>query len=189
MKKHLVTVICLLICTLIIAVIPTDAEASIYEDTVRLHILANSDSKEDQALKLDLRDEVLLEYGRSLPVFDSASEAARELALKTDEIEDFCNKRLTALTDKGYKAKVSLTEEWYDTRDYADYSLPKGYYTSLKIIIGEGDGHNWWCVMFPPLCLDAATDSAAFTNEEELLITKKFSVKFKIIEVISEIWK
>ena len=189
MKKYLPTVLCILLSALLIAAIPTDAEASIYEDTVRLHILANSDSDSDQALKLALRDEVLREYGRSLSVFDSASEAKEELQKKTKEIEDFCNDKLKELSDEGYTAKVTFTEEWYETRDYEDFSLPRGYYTSLRILIGSGDGQNWWCVMFPPLCLDAATDSPSYTTEETLLITKKYNVKFKLVEVISEIWR
>lgn len=189
MKNLLTAVICLLISTLLLAVIPTDAEASIYEDTVRLHILANSDSDSDQALKIALRDEVLKEYGRSLSVFDSASEAKAELQKKTKEIEDFCNDKLEELSDEGYTARVTLTEEWYETRDYESFSLPRGYYTSLRILIGSGEGQNWWCVMFPPLCLDAATDSPSYTPEETLLITKKYNVKFKIVEVISEIWR
>ena len=187
MKKHLTTALCVLLCALFIAAIPTDAEASIYEDTVRLHVLANSDSEADQELKLALRDEVLREYGRSLSVFDSASDAKAALREKTAEIEAFCNSKLSELSDEGYTARVTLTEEWYETRDYEDFSLPRGYYTSLRIIIGSGEGQNWWCVMFPPLCLDAATESADYTREETLLITKKYNVKFKIVELISEI--
>ena len=189
MKKYLTAVFCILISTLFIAVIPTDAEAGIYEDTVRLHILANSDSEADQALKLALRDEVLLEYGRSLSVFDSASEAKKALSEKTEEIEAFCNSKLKELSSNNYTAKVTLTEEWYETREYESFLLPKGYYTSLRIIIGSGEGQNWWCVMFPPLCIDASTDSSSYTPEETLLITKKYNVKFKIVEVISEIWR
>jgi stage II sporulation protein R len=132
---------------------------------------------------------VLREYGRSLSVFDSASEAKRALTELTEEIEDFCNLKLDELSDEGYKARVTLTEEWYETRDYGEFSLPKGYYTSLRIIIGRGEGENWWCVMFPPLCLDAATEDIGYSAEEELLISKKYTVKFKIVEVISEFWK
>ena len=189
MKKYLTGVFCILFAALFIAVIPTDAEGMIYSDTVRLHVLANSDSDEDQALKLALRDEVLREYGQSLSVFDSAADAKASLGSRLGEIEAFCNERLSILSSEGYKASVTLTEEWYDTRDYGDYSLPKGYYTSLRIKIGSGEGQNWWCVMFPPLCLDAAKGTSAYSAEEEMLISKKYTVKFKIVEVISEIWK
>ena len=192
MKKYLSGAFFLLLAALFIAVIPTDAEGMIYEDTVRLHILANSDSEEDQALKLALRDEVLNEYGRSLSFFECADEAKEALNAKQKEIESFCNAKLSELTENEYTARVTLTEEWYETRDYGEYSLPKGYYTSLRIIIGEGEGQNWWCVMFPPLCLNAATENTAYTPEEEFLITKKYRVKFKIIEIVSELtenWK
>ena len=189
MKKLITAALCILCATLFLAVMPTDAEGMIYEDTVRLHVLANSDSDEDQALKLMLRDEVLKKYGRELSIFDSAKEAKNSLSEKTLEIESFCNQKLKELTDEDYTARVSLTEEWYETRDYGDISLPKGYYTSLKIVIGSGEGKNWWCVMFPPLCLDAATDTGKYTPEEEFLVTRRYNVKFKIIEVVSDFWK
>ena len=189
MKKVLIVALFVLSATLFISVMPTDAEGMIYKDTVRLHVLANSDSESDQQLKIALRDEILKEYGRTLSVFDSADEAKASLEEKTEEIEEFCNAKLIELSNSSYTARVTLTEEWYDTRDYGEITLPKGYYTSLRVIIGEGEGQNWWCVMFPPLCLDAATEKAQYTPEEEFLITKKYNVKFKIVEVVSEFCK
>ena len=186
MKKIIMPTFMVLIATLLIAVFPTEAEGAIYEDTVRLHILANSDSQTDQAIKLVLRDEILKKYGKDLSVFENAQEAQDELSKKLTEIKDFSNEILASL---GYNANttVTLENEWYDTRDYESFSLPCGYYTSLKIIIGEGTGQNWWCVMFPPLCLDASTESPKYTAEEEILISKKYTVKFKILELVSEI--
>ena len=170
------------------AAIPTEADAAIYEDTVRLHILAASDSEDDQKLKLELRDAVLEKYGKSLSVFESASEARESLKDRIDEIEEFANEWLSE-NGSPCEANITLSEEWYETRDYGDFTLPAGYYTSLRIIIGEGEGQNWWCVMFPPLCLDAATESTSYTTEETFLITKKYTLKFKFLELISEITK
>ena len=186
MKKLVTPIVMILMATIFISAMPTEAEGAIYEDTVRLHILANSDSEEDQALKLLLRDEILKEYERELSVFESTDEAKRELIKKIDGIRDFCDRKLQEY-GTSYKAEVTLGEEWYDTRTYESFSLPAGYYTSLKVVIGEGDGQNWWCVMFPPLCLDAAVKKSAYTESEEILITKKYNVKFKILELISEI--
>lgn len=176
----------ILVATLFIAVMPTDAEAAIYEDTVRLHILANSDSTEDQTLKLKIRDSILEKYGKTLSAFESIEDAEKELADELSDIESFADSKIREL-GYDYKTNVTLVNEWYDTRHYEDFSLPSGYYTSLKIVIGEGGGENWWCVMYPPLCLDAATTNKSYSDAEELLISKKYNVKFKVLELISEI--
>ena len=188
MRKTVIPALTLLFIALVMAVMPTENEGAIYEDTVRLHILASSDDREDQQLKLSVRDAVLKEYGATLSLFDSAAEAKEELSKKLTEIEEFADKTVCEL-GYGYKTKVSLTEEWYDTRDYESFSLPAGYYTSLRIIIGEGEGQNWWCVMFPPLCLDVLSTDKGYSDAEELLITRKYNVKFKILELISRATK
>ncbi len=180
---------------MIIAVIPTDAEGAIYEDTVRLHILANSDSEEDQALKLKIRDDILREFSSSLSCTDSTEEAKTKINTLLPEIEAFARNRIREY-GYGYDVKATLTREWYDTREYEDFTLPKGYYTSLRIIIGEGSGQNWWCVMFPPLCLDMATESAPrddgikkYSDSEITLISGNgYRAKFKILELVSGIF-
>jgi len=185
MKKIIMPLLMILTATLFIAAMPTEAECAIYEDTVRLHILASSDSEEDQRIKLRLRDEILKEFGEELSVFESTADAKARLAKRLDEIEHFSNEQLKKLgSDK--QCSVTLSEEWYDTREYESFTLPQGYYTSLRIIIGEGEGQNWWCVMFPPLCLDAATSGQSYSKSEELLITKKYNIKFKILELVSD---
>ena len=135
-----------------------------------------------------MRDEILKNFARELSVFESTEEAKAELEKKLPEIKSFSDEKLRELGSP-YKCEVTLSEEWYDTREYESFTLPAGYYTSLRIIIGEGDGKNWWCVMFPPLCLDAALSAPSYSNEEELLITKKYNIKFKILELVSEIMR
>lgn len=186
MKKLLAPTFMILIATLFIAVMPTEAEGAIYDDTVRLHILANSDSNEDQELKLKLRDAILKEYASELSVFESVEDAKTSINEKLSEIQNFASQKIK---DFGYDypVTVTLTEEWYDTRVYEGFSLPKGYYTSLRVMIGEAEGKNWWCVMFPPLCLDASLGKGGYSKEEECLVTKKYVVKFKILELISEL--
>ena len=184
-----------LIITLLLSVLPTDAEANIYEDTIRLHILANSDSKEDQALKISVRDGLLLEYGerlRSAGSFEGAAQLAKNLL---SEIESFAEELINA---GGYEYNVTaiLSEEWYETRDYDGFSLPCGIYTSLRILIGEGKGKNWWCVMYPPLCTELACEDAPaddgfidYTKEELILISgSKYNLKFKILEDLSRVF-
>jgi stage II sporulation protein R len=195
MKRTVKIATYLLVITLLLSVMPTDAEADIYEDTIRLHILANSDSREDQELKIMVRDKLLIKYGeklRSAGSFDAAEELVQKIL---PEIEEYAE---SVIKDFGYDYKVSalLSEEWYETRDYDGFSLPCGYYTSLRILIGEGDGKNWWCVMYPPLCTELASEEAPaddglidYTKEELLLISGgKYNIKFKILEDLSRVF-
>ena len=187
------TVMLLLAATLAIAVLPTEQDAAIYEDTLRLHILANSDSEDDQELKYGIRDKLLEKYGNRLGSSDSPEEAKKNINAMIPEIKTDVDKWIS---DAGYnyKSEVTLGVEWYDTREYDDFTLPKGYYTSLQVMIGEAEGKNWWCVMYPPLCLDIATENApkddavlGYTKEEYSLITNEgYNVKFKLLEVLSD---
>ena len=196
MKKLVLPILAILLSTLIMAALPTEAEAAIYEDTVRLHILAASDSEDDQRLKLEIRDELLKKYGSELRDCQNIEEAKAKITALLPEIEDFVTEEISA-RGYSYSATATLSEEWYDTRDYESFSLPSGVYTSLRIIIGKGEGKNWWCVMFPPICLDIATENAPaddgiidYTKEEITLITnKKYNVKFKILELLSKAFR
>lgn len=193
MKKLFLPVFAILLATLLMATIPTEAEAKIYEDTVRLHILAASDSEEDQTLKLEIRDEVLKKYSTALKSAENTEEAKAKIYSMLPEIEAFVQEEIIK-RGYNYTASATLTEEWYDTRSYENFTLPQGNYYSLRIIIGEGVGKNWWCVMFPPLCLDIATENAPaddgivdYTKSEINLITnRKYTVKFKILELLSD---
>ena len=196
MKNNLkfITNILLILCvTLVIALMPTEKEGAIYQDTVRLHILANSDGKEDQALKLAIRDKLLEKYGQRLGNIETTEGAIERIEALSLDIERDVNKWIGECGED-YRCEIRLGREWYETREYEDFTLPCGYYTSLQILLGEGDGQNWWCVMYPPLCLDLATEDAPsddavinYTEEETRLITKNgYNVKFKILELISE---
>ena len=196
MKKttsFLMTVMILLTTTLVVAIFPTEQDAAIYEDTLRLHILANSDNEEDQALKYGIRDKLLQKYGTRLGSSDNPEEAKENISALIPEIEADVD---GWIEDAGYSYKscVTLGVEWYDTREYDDFTLPKGYYTSLQVMLGEAEGKNWWCVMYPPLCLDIATEEAprddaviGYTKEEYSLITDRgYNIKFKLLEIFSE---
>ena len=186
MKKIILPIVMLLISTLFLACVPTNAEHSIYNDTVRLHILANSDDTKDQELKLAVRDEILSKYSSELSVFDSIDKAKSTLQAKLPDIEETAAEVIRK-SGYDYEVEATLTEEWYDTREYDGFSLPKGKYSSLQIKIGKADGENWWCVMFPPMCLDAACEDVKYSDSEELLIKRRYSAKFKILELISEL--
>ena len=191
MKKVAFGILSILTAMLIVAALPTEADAEIYSDTLRLHILAASDSDEDQALKLAIRDKILTEYSEELSGVAALEDARATLEARLPDIIATAQDVVIA---RGYDYTVtaSLGEEWYDTRDYGELSLPRGVYTSLIIRIGEGEGRNWWCVMYPPMCLDLATDApsddwtSGYTGEELSLISGKYRVKFKLLELISE---
>ena len=179
--------ICLVLGTALLVMIPTEAEAAIYEDTVRLHIRADGDDEEAQEIKLEIRDRMLAEYSSILGGSLSKKEAEGELLDRLSEIEADIEGWLSEL-GAGYGATVRLGTEWFDTRKYEGFTLPKGYYTSLIVELGSGEGKNWWCVMFPPMCLELATERVEYTEREnELVAAGRYSVRFKLLELVSEI--
>ncbi|MBR3680408.1 MAG: stage II sporulation protein R [Clostridia bacterium] len=177
----------LLAMTLVIALIPTEAEAAIYTDTVRLHIRARSDSEEDQRVKLEIRDKVLDNFSVN-PTPCNKNEAVSLISASVEDIRLSVDGWLSEL-GCDYGCEVRLTEEWFETRDYGEFSLPAGKYTSLVIELGGGEGENWWCVMFPPMCREVATGAAvSYTKEESALVYGgKYAVKFKLLELVAEL--
>ncbi|MCD8215768.1 MAG: stage II sporulation protein R [Clostridiales bacterium] len=123
----------------------------ISSEVFRFHILANSDSEEDQNLKLLLRDEILNTYEDFLTSSPSKEETAAFFKARLPEIEEMSEAFLKSM-GCNYKVKAEVTKSLFPLRKYADVTLPGGEYDCLKISIGEAAGHNWWCVMFPPLC-------------------------------------
>ncbi len=141
------------------------------ENLIRLHVVANSDSDEDQALKLQVRDAVVEKLCDTMDSFPSMEEARDYLQAHLPELEAFVNQVIGEL---GFTetATVSLDRESFETKEYETFTLPAGYYEALRITIGEGQGKNWWCVLFPSLCV-GSTDSdfadtavgAGFSND------------------------
>ena len=162
-------------------------QSAIADSLVRLHVLAVSDEAEEQAVKLRVRDAVLQYLAPKLSNVDSADQAEAVLASSLDEI------RAAAETAAGGRAvSVSLSDERYPTRDYEGFALPAGRYRSLKITLGEGEGRNWWCVVFPPVCLAAAQREAVrpvMRPEDYALITREegWQLKFRIVELWGEL--
>lgn len=156
---------------------------------VRLHVVAVSDTAEDQAVKLRVRDAVLARVEPALAKAESAAEAAAALQELLPELEN------TARWVSGLElVRVSLGREMYPTRHYEDFSLPAGEYTSLRVELGEARGQNWWCVVYPPLCTGSVTETVretAVLNEEELrLITEdsqSYVIRFRLMELWGEL--
>ena len=126
-------------------------------ELIRFHVLANSDSAEDQQIKLQLRDVMTQALQKPMSQCVDAAEADKYLSDHLASIEALANAALTQMGVED-KAAVSFDQEYYPTRHYDTISLPAGIYRSLRITIGDGKGENWWCVVFPSLCLPAATE-------------------------------
>lgn len=161
---------------------------------LRLHILANSDSEEDQQLKLKVRDYILQEAGDMFKQADNKIEAVHITKTNLDRIIDKAQKYVNKL-GYSYEVKGEIKEDMYfNTREYDDFTLPAGRYDALRITIGEGKGHNWWCVMFPPMCFSMAegdsNDLSEVLTDEQLEIAEnqdKYEYKFKVVEIYNEI--
>lgn len=172
--------------------VPFSAECeSISNNVFRLHILANSDSEADQSLKLKVRDKVL-EYTQQIyGEADSLIEAENITAV---ELQNIANIAQNAVYENGYNypVKVQICNMYFDTRYYDDITMPAGNYDALRITIGSGQGHNWWCVMYPSVCIGASSDYNSLkektTDDEYNLLTEsKVVYKFKIVEYFEKI--
>lgn len=164
----------------------------IRSDVLRLHVIANSDSSVDQNLKLRLRD-YILEEGED--IFDGSvnvENAVKKIEPKLAELE---NSAETFVKNAGfdYDVKITLSNEYFTTRTYDSVTLPAGKYLALRVVIGSGEGHNWWCVMFPPMCVPAADKKDeienVFTDKEIKLVESKpkYEPRFKVVEIYEQI--
>ena len=168
----------------------------IRSEVFRLHVLANSDSKADQALKLKVRDKIISESGKLFGNAKSKAEAEKIASANLSEIQQVAQQEVYDLGYK-YKVKAQITNMFFVTKQYADVTMPAGYYDALRITIGAAKGHNWWCVMFPPLCLPAATGESKtqiqdVLNSKQVKIVKsgkqpQYVIKFKIVEWVEQI--
>lgn len=167
------------------------AQRELADKVVRLHILANSDSEADQALKLQVRDAVLARAEELLVPSDGRQEA--EMALR-DHLAELTALAQTTIAAEGYdySVRTELANTVFPTREYEDFRLPAGSYLALRVIIGDGAGKNWWCVLFPPLCAQSTTDlaqtamAAGLSDADVQLMAEtdgRYLLKFKSIEI------
>ena len=176
------------------SVFPTEKEYEIYNSTVRLHVLANSDEEKDQELKLKVRDKIL----ERVSTYEASSrdEALELIEQNKQELIDIAAE---VIKEEGflYEVDIEVGQEFYQTRYYEDFALPAGEYTSVKVKIGEGKGQNWWCVLYPPLCTNQAIalDEEAcievgLTKDQYNLITEnadgEYKIKFRLLEIMAQ---
>lgn len=200
MKKILTLSVACISIFIFLGLMPVHGEAEIYDNVIRLHVLANSDSEEDQKLKLEVRDMVLKEVSELCLDVSDIDEAQEKIKNKLSDIEAVAE---GYIKEVGYDYDVSIDfdQEIYATKEYEDFSFPAGKYLSLQVKVGAAEGKNWWCVLFPPMCLSTAVESktdaeAALLNiglsgEQYKIITEndnaKYNVRFKILETIEKV--
>ena len=175
---------------LIFGALAQQTQTQLADRVVRLHVLANSDSEEDQALKLLVRDAVL---DRAEALLTQSEDRAEAEALLREHLTDFEQVAEAVITAEGYDYPVSveLEDTQFPTKEYDGFTLPAGAYLALRVLIGAAEGQNWWCVVFPPLCTTAAAEVPAaaleggLSEEQVGLITEEntgYVLKFKAVE-------
>lgn len=161
----------------------------IRSETLRLHIIANSDSEEDQQLKLKVRDAVLEATGELFAEVSGKTEAVAAAEYSANDIKEIAEK---TIAEEGfdYPVQVEVTEMWFETRSYEGFTLPAGDYDAVRIIIGEGEGKNWWCVMYPALCIPGAEKPLEkYGDNADFVSGNGFEIRFAVIEWIESLKK
>lgn len=181
LKRWEIALAASVLAAILVCAFPIHAQNQLADKLTRLHVLANSDDPADQQLKLQVRDAVL-EASVGETVLDEALLAKlQEAALQAVESAGY-----------GYSVKVSRERCYFDTREYETFSLPAGYYDAVRVVIGEGAGKNWWCVIYPPLCagiceedLESIAAEAGLSEQEIGLICeeKGYVIRFKLVDL------
>ncbi len=167
--------------------------AELRQEVLRIHILADSDQEADQAVKLQVRDAVLEAINQDFSGDGTLEGTIACLEGEMDRIEETANEVL-AEAGMPYQAKAELTEMYFTTREYerdgSTFSMPAGRYQALRITLGSGEGHNWWCVAYPPMCIDAAVEGQAAVVEREILDlgqTPVYKPKLALVEWVESL--
>lgn len=163
------------------------------QNVLRLHIIANSDSVADQQLKLEIRDRILVQTGE---LFNTATDLDDAEAAVKNSLDDFSDIANAVIKENGfdYEAQVYLGDSYFETREYEEFTLPAGNYRSLIVKLGESKGKNWWCVVFPAVCIPAATDSCledsvSHASAEIAENSQRYVMRFKAVEIYEKIKK
>ncbi len=162
------------------------------ESTVRLRIVANSDSDFDQKIKLQIRDALTKRFKEVFAEAETKADAEAAAATALDDFENTANRILNE-SGADYKATAALTDRYFDTTDYGDFLLPAGTYSTVQLTLGKGKGKNWFCIAFPPLCVSASSgDEAqmeAYLDDNGWKFASKkngYLLKFKLVELIEK---
>ena len=194
MKHIMSALVAAFIITVCLSVYSQDVNHDLSQSMIRLHVIANSDTDEDQALKLKVRDRIVTE---SAGLFDQVTDRESARAVVEKNMDALREAAQDEVYRQGYSYPVSmeLTHMYFTTRVYGETALPAGYYEALRVTIGAGAGHNWWCVIFPAMCLPVAEESQELDgvlNEEQMEIVEEgesaqYEIKFKALEWYEQI--
>ena len=194
MKRHLKRIAFVLVLAMGVGVwgLLTDSQA-LYDGLLRLHVVGASDSGEDQAVKLQVRDAVLASLEEGLRDLTDVDAALAYVQQMLPQVEAAANRALAAAGVE-QTCIATLAEEAFPTREYDTFSLPAGVYKALRIVIGEGEGKNWWCVVFPSLCMgtkEEFVETANLSGMDDTLtgtLEGEYEIRFWLLEKIGQ-WK
>ena len=193
-KRILIVTFAIIGLCAILTILPIHSEGQIYDSVLRLHVLANSDSDGDQALKLKVRDAILADTAHLFADCKSRDEASAVVNENLPLLQ-MSAERTIGEAGYSYPVRIELGEEEYPTKNYESACFPAGEYLSLRVLIGEGEGQNWWCVLFPPLCVSAASESdgsveVGLYGDQYAIVTEtediKYKIRFKLLEAIEK---
>ena len=193
-KRILIVTFAIIGLCAILTILPIHSEGQIYDNVLRLHVLANSDSEDDQALKLKVRDAILADTAHLFADCKTRDEASAAVSENLPLLQMSAERAISA-AGYSYPVRIELGEEEYPTRNYESACFPAGEYLSLRVLIGEGEGQNWWCVLFPPLCVSAASESdgsveVGLYGDQYAIVTEtediKYKIRFKLLEAIEK---
>ena len=186
MKRLFTILIPALMIAFLVAVIPFfNSCEELSKDVLRVHILANSDSAADQSLKLAVRDRVLEHCSA---YFDDCEDKNEALAVTREHLDEIESVAAQEIADRGfdYSVKAEVGQAYFNTRYYDDFTMPAGWYDSLRLTIGDGGGKNWWCVMYPALCVGAACGDKMKEDlndgEYRVVTSDQVDFRFKLVE-------
>ena len=193
MKTVITSLLTVLLAATLIFALPASGEESVFDDTLRLHVLAASDSTADQTAKLLVRDAVLEKYGAAFNQSASKESAVTYVRENLVSIKEHLESMLST-HGLSYQVNVALKEEWFDTRTYDEITLPCGVYTALTVTLGEGRGQNFFCMLYPALCtapalgdkLNIAEES--YDEEAYRLVTGNYAIRFRTLEILSALF-
>lgn len=163
------------------------------QELIRLHVVANSDSEDDQNIKLRVRDAIVESLSEGMADIGNVQAAKAYLRENLSKIETIANNTLEA-AGVDSRAVVTLCRETFDIRKYDTFTLPAGVYESLRVVIGEGEGHNWWCVAFPTLCTSATTEgfemaaqTAGMDDTLSETLTGDYQLRFYLLDALGRV--
>jgi len=181
-QKCVLSLILVIVMAVVLFYTYEDTPQNQYSGIIRLHVIANSDSEEDQELKLKVRDEIIKKT-KSLQESQSIEDSREYLQTHLNDMEETANKVIEE-NGKNYKAEANLGIRWIPEKTYGDMYFPAGNYEALNLTLGRGEGQNWWCVLFPPLCLIEEDEEAI--KEMGISEEQKIEIKWKLMDILKE---